>query len=61
MSALHENPRAVHMPSASSRSALINDEGFSDFGAHYELWLAPLSDALGPTLEFDAEISPHLP
>lgn len=43
----HENPRAVHTPSAQQVRRPITNEGLEHW-RNYEPWLAPLKDALGP-------------
>lgn len=48
----HENPRPVHTPSALQVRKPINDDGLG-LWRNYEPWLAPLSDIMGQTTEFD--------
>jgi hypothetical protein len=43
----HENPRAIHTPSARQVRRPINREGLERWRC-YEPWLGPLKDALGP-------------
>jgi hypothetical protein len=46
----HKNTRAVRTPSAEQVRRPINSDGV-DTWRHYEQWLDPLKDALGPTLQ----------
>ena len=46
----HKTDRAIRTPSAEQVRKPINREGV-DYWRHYELWLDPLKDALGPALE----------
>jgi tetratricopeptide (TPR) repeat protein len=46
----HENPRAVRTPSSEQVRRPIFKEGV-DHWRHYEPWLGPLKEALGPVLE----------
>lgn len=46
----HENDRAVHTPSAEQVRQPINRAGMERWH-HYETWLGPLKDALGPVLD----------
>ena len=46
----HQNKRAVRTPSAEQVRRPINREGV-DRWRHYERWLGPLKEALGPALE----------
>lgn len=46
----HRNPRAVNTPSAEQVRRPINRDGI-DYWRHYEPWLGPLREALGPALE----------
>jgi hypothetical protein len=46
----HENPRAVRTPSSEQVRRPIFKEGV-DHWRHYEPWLGPLKQALGPVLE----------
>ena len=46
----HSNTRAVRTPSAEQVRKPINREGV-DYWLHYELWLEPLKQALGPALK----------
>lgn len=46
----YENPRAVHTPSAQQVRRPINRDGL-EYWRHFEPWLDPLKDALGPVLD----------
>ncbi len=46
----HENPRAVHTPSAQQVRRQINSEGLQ-YWRNYEPWLDPLKESLGPVLD----------
>jgi tetratricopeptide (TPR) repeat protein len=46
----HNNKRAVRTPSAEQVRRPINRDGV-DYWRHYEPWLGPLKEALGPALE----------
>lgn len=46
----HRNRRAVQTPSAEQVRRPINRDGV-DYWRHYENWLGPLKEALGPSLE----------
>lgn len=47
----HENPRAVHAPSAQQVRKPINSEGLA-FWRNYEPWLDDLQVGVGPIAEF---------
>ena len=46
----HRNKRAIQTPSAEQVRRPINRDGM-DYWRHYERWLGPLKEALGPALE----------
>ncbi|HVH49157.1 MAG TPA: sulfotransferase, partial [Sphingomicrobium sp.] len=46
----HRTKRAVNTPSAEQVRRPINRDGV-DYWRHYEAWLGPMRDALGPALE----------
>jgi hypothetical protein len=50
----HRSRRAVHTPSAEQVRRPINREG-TDHWRHYQPWLGPLEQALGPALEHWAD------
>ena len=53
----HRNKRAIQTPSAEQVRRPINRDGV-DYWRHYESWLGPLKEALGPALELWDE-PPH--
>jgi len=50
----HRNKRAVRTPSAEQVRRPINRDGVDNW-RHYECWLGPLKEALGPALELWAK------
>ena len=50
----HKNERAVRTPSAEQVRRPINRAGV-DYWRHYEPWLGPLKESLGPALEHWAD------
>lgn len=47
----HKNKRAVRTPSAEQVRRPINRDGV-DYWRHYEAWLGPMKQAMGPALEY---------
>ena len=52
----HRTKRAVNTPSAEQVRRPINRDGV-DYWRHYEAWLGPMRDALGPALERWSDVS----